>query len=74
MKNVAWFQALFNFQRTLCKKVSEDACIPICSNLDSFSITYISNLLHKSHFPIDVVLKSLQTQKTLELVFMLQFL
>ena len=32
------------------------------------------SLLQKSHFPIEIVLNSLQTQKDLELVFRLQFL
>ena len=39
----------------------------------SFYISNISSLLQKSHFPIQVVLDSLQTQKGLELVFRPQF-
>ena len=39
----------------------------ILTDFDSFSV-------QKFHFLIDVVLKSLQTQKGLELLFRLQFL
>ena len=41
----------------------------IWTNFDSLAITYLSSLLQKFHFPIEVVLNSLQTQKGLELVF-----
>ena len=43
-------------------------------NFDSFAITYLSSLLQKFHFPIEIMLNSLQTQKGLELVFSPQFL
>ena len=44
-------------------------------NLDSFAITYyVSRLLQKFHFQIEVVVNSLQTQKAMELVFRLHFL
>ena len=48
----------------------------IWTNFDSFAIKYLnlSNLLQKFHFPIKVVLNSLQTQKGLVLVFSPQFL
>ena len=46
----------------------------IWTNSDSFGCTYLSSLLEKFHFPVGVVLNSLQTQKDLELVFTLQFL
>ena len=46
----------------------------IWTNFDSFAITYLSGLLQKFHFPIEVVLNSLQTQKSLELVFRPQVL
>ena len=36
-----WFQALFNFQRILCKKESKEVCILIWTDFDSFAITYI---------------------------------
>ena len=67
------FQALFNFPRILCKKDSEVSML-IRTNFDSFAITYLSSLPQKFHFPIEVVLNSLQTQKGLELVFGPQFL
>ena len=41
----------------------------IWSNFDSYYISNLSSLLLKFHFPIEVVLNSLQTQKGLELVF-----
>ena len=41
----------------------------IWTNFDSFAITYISRLLQKFHFPIEAVFNSLQTKKSLELVF-----
>ena len=37
-------------------------------------ISNISSLTKKCHFPLEVMLNSLQTQKSLELVFELQFL
>ena len=40
----------------------------IRTNFDSFAITYLSSFLQNFHFPIEVVLNSLQTQKDLELV------
>ena len=43
-------------------------------NFNSFAITYLSSLLQKFHFPIEIMLNSLQTQKGLELVFSPQFL
>ena len=36
-----WFQALFNFQRILCKKEPEEVCMLIVKNFDSFAITYV---------------------------------
>ena len=41
----------------------------IWTNFDSFAITYISRLLQEFHFPIEAVFNSLQTKKSLELVF-----
>ena len=41
----------------------------IWTNFNSFAITYLSRLLQKFYFPIEVVVDSLQTQKDLELVF-----
>ena len=35
------FQAPVNFQRILCKKESEEVCMPIWTNVDSFAITYL---------------------------------
>ena len=48
----------------------------IWTNFDRFAIAIstISSLLQKFHFPIEVMLHSLQTQKDLELVFRPQFL
>ena len=48
----------------------------IWTTFDSFAITCISNIssfLQKLHFPVEVVLNSLQTQKGLELVFRSKF-
>ena len=44
MKNVTWaqVQTLFNFQRVLCKKESEDVSMLIWTNFDSFAIEYIT--------------------------------
>ena len=42
--------------------------------MTSPNISDISGFLQKFHFPIEVVLNSLQTQKGLELVFRSQFL
>ena len=46
----------------------------IGTDFDRFAITYLSSLLQKFHLPIEVMLHSLQTQKSLELVLRLQFL
>ena len=46
----------------------------ILTNLEKFAITYLSGLLQKFHFPIEVVFNSLQTKKGLELVFRPQHL
>ena len=46
----------------------------IWTNFDSFAIIYLSRLLQKFHFPMKVVLNSLQTKKSLDLVLRLQFL
>ena len=40
----------------------------IWSNFEGFAITYLSRLLQKFHFPIEVVPNSLEIQKGLELV------
>ena len=37
-------QALFNFQRILCKKESEEACKLIWTNFDSFAVTYLMQI------------------------------
>ena len=37
----AEFQALFNFQKILFKKESEEASMLIWTNFDSFAITYL---------------------------------
>ena len=75
-KNVAWklVQALFNFQRILCKKDSAEVSMLIWLNFYRFAIAYLSSLFQKFHLPIEVMLHSLQTQKGLELVFRWQFL
>ena len=39
----------------------------IWRSFESFAITYLGSLLQKIHFPIEVVLLSLQAQKGLEL-------
>ena len=36
-----YFQALFNFQRILCKKESEEATMLIWTNFDSYVIEYV---------------------------------
>ena len=41
----------------------------IWTNFDSYYISDLSSLLQKFHFPIELVLNSLQAQKGLELVF-----
>ena len=43
MKNAAWklVPDPFNFQRTLCKKESEEASMLIWTNFDSFAMTYL---------------------------------
>ena len=59
-------QVLFNSQRILCKKESEEASMLIWTNLYSFAITSdISRSFQTFHFPIEVLLKFLQTQKGL---------
>ena len=42
-KNVAWklVAALFNFQRTLCRKDSVEVSMLILTNFDRFAITYL---------------------------------
>ena len=35
------FQALFNFQRIICKKDYEEVCMMILTNFDSFVFTYL---------------------------------
>ena len=72
MKNMA----LLNFQRILCKMKSEEVYVLVWTNFDSFTntISNVSSLVQKFHFPIGIVLNSLQTQKDLELVFRSQFL
>ena len=69
------FQALFNFQRILCKKDSE-VSLMTWTNFDSFANIYlISVACFKSfNFQIEAVFNSLQTEKGLELVFRSQFL
>ena len=34
-------QGLFNFQGILCKKETEETYMLICTNFDSFAITYL---------------------------------
>ena len=41
MRPENYFQALFNFQRILCKKESEEICVLICTNLDSLANSYL---------------------------------
>ena len=77
MKNVAWklLQALFSFQRILCKNNSKEVSMLIWTYFDCFAYIYnISSLLQKFHFQEEIVLNSLQTQEGLELGFRLQFL
>ena len=79
MKNVArrLVLGLFNFSRILSKKESEEAFMLIWTNLDSLAITYpiyacftnICIYAIYAHFPIEIVLISLQTRRSLELVF-----
>ena len=70
-----YFQALFNFPKILYKKDSKEVSILIWTNFRKlcYYISNISDLLQKFHFPIEVVLNSLQTKKGLELVFRPQF-
>ena len=35
------FQALFNFQIIICKKESEEVCMLILTNFDSFATAYL---------------------------------
>ena len=58
MENVTWklVPGPLNLQRNLCKKVSEEVCVLIWTNLDSFANTYLSSLLQKFRFPIEAVL------------------
>ena len=72
-----YFQGLFNFQRIICEKESEELYMLVLTNFDSFAITYtiiISKLLIKFHFPIEVVLNSWKIQKGLALVLRSQLL
>ena len=57
---------LFIFKES-CKKKSEEVCVVIWTNLDSFANTYLTWVVY-FHFPIKFVPDSLQTQKGLELV------
>ena len=43
MKNLAWklVPSPFNFQRILCKKESEEVCMLILTNFDSFATPYV---------------------------------
>ena len=41
MRPENYFQALFNFQRILCKKESEEICVLISTNLDSLVNSYL---------------------------------
>ena len=68
LKNVTWKLIPGNFQRIFCKMESEEVCILIWTNFDSFTITYLRRSLQRIIFPIEVVLNSLQTQKSLEQV------
>ena len=63
-----------NFQGILSKKEAAEASMLIWTNFDSFAIIYLSRLLQKFHFPMKVVLNSLQTKKSLDLILRLQFL
>ena len=36
-----WFKILSNFQKIVYKKESEEVCKLICTNFDSFAITYL---------------------------------
>ena len=71
MRKVAWKGGLESSSR----KDSNEVSMLIWTNFDRGAITYlnISSLPQKSHFPIEVALDSLQTQKGLELVFRPQF-
>ena len=35
------FKVFFDFQRMLCKKESEEVCVRIWTNFDSFADTYL---------------------------------
>ena len=35
------FQTFFNFQKIFCKKESDQACVPIWTNFESFADTYL---------------------------------
>ena len=43
VKNLAWklVPSPFNFQRILSKKESEEVCMLIWTNFDSFAVTYL---------------------------------
>ena len=82
---IEFFDKTFSFQRILCKKESEEVCKLIWINFDSFPITYlatannvilknVNSLLQKYHFPVEIMCNSLQTQKSLRLVFRSQLL
>ena len=45
-----WFQALFNFQRILCKKESEEASVLIWKNFDSFANKYLMKVACLKNF------------------------
>ena len=45
----------------------------IWTSFDSFTIIYLTSLLQKFHFLIEVVPNSLQTKKDLEVAFRSQF-
>ena len=78
MKNVAWklVPSNFSFSKNPLQKeiwggmyADFEEFLQFC-----YYISNISMLLQKFHFPIEVVVNSLQTQKGLELFFRLQFL
>ena len=59
------------FSKILCKKKSEVASMLIYL---PYYVSNIGGLLQKFHFPVEVVLNFLQTQRDLEVVFRPQFL
>ena len=50
MKNVAWKLVPGNFQRTLCKKESEEVSVLIWSNFDSFANKYLIKVVCFKNF------------------------